>query len=279
MGYIYNVQKQPADPKDFLLKTDLTPYEGIKLPKIVDLRKNCAPVFDQGNLGSCTANAGAAFMWMLFYSLIEAGVLHQDAVDFMKSDTFSRLFLYYKERELEDKIGEDSGAYMRDIGKALQKFGVCLEKDMPYIESNFTIPPSEQAIINALKFKITAYRSIADLQGVKECMALKQKPVLMGMNVYQGFEKVGKDGIVPMPNAGEEPKGGHAVLAVAYNDATWSSGLVKSIRSCLTGKPSITGYVVCQNSWGVNWGDKGFFRLPYEYFTNRHAWDFWTLEK
>ena len=92
-----------------------------KLPTKVDLRGSKMPkVYDQGELGSCTANAiGAAF---------EFGQIKQGQKDFMPS----RLFIYYNERAMEGTIDTDSGAMIRDGMKSVAKLGVCTEDTWPY---------------------------------------------------------------------------------------------------------------------------------------------------
>jgi C1A family cysteine protease len=82
-------------------------------------------VEDQGQLGSCTANALAGALEFLE---------RKDKVSF---EDFSRLFIYYDERAVEHTIKSDSGAMIRDGIKTLAKQGVCSEKKWPYIISKF----------------------------------------------------------------------------------------------------------------------------------------------
>ena len=87
-----------------------------ELPPKTNLTAKCRPVFDQGELGSCTANAiGAA---------IEFDLMKQRLRRFMPS----RLFIYYNERVMENTVNEDSGAMIRDGIKSVAKQGVCPEK-------------------------------------------------------------------------------------------------------------------------------------------------------
>lgn len=90
----------------------------LKLPSSVDLRKQCPPVYDQGQLGSCTANGLAA--------AYEFDLKKQKKKDFMPS----RLFIYYNERTMEHTVNSDSGAVIRDGIKAMNNQGVCPEKGM-----------------------------------------------------------------------------------------------------------------------------------------------------
>jgi C1A family cysteine protease len=94
---------------------------------------------------------------------------------------------------------------------------------------------------------------------MKGCLA-SGYPFVFGFTVYSSFEgaKVAQSGIVPMPGSAEKPIGGHAVLAVGYDDDT---------REFLV-----------RNSWGPGWGIKGYFKMPYAYLTApKLATDFWTI--
>jgi C1A family cysteine protease len=240
MKRIYNLKKQKEDTRDFIHKVSVPEA----LPLRIDLRPLCPLVFDQGDLGSCTANAGVAALIMLK----NAGQM------------FSRIFQYYNERSIEGTTKTDNGASMRDIGKAIQKYGICLEITEPYDVTKFNHKPTPHQYAEALHYKCTSYASIDnDIEGIKAVLATQSKPVLMGIDVYTSFESavVAKTGIVPMPAKGEKVLGGHAILAVGYDE-------VKKV-------------LICRNSWGSSWGDKGYFYLPYEYVTTGFASSFWVL--
>lgn len=218
-----------------------------ELPKSVDFLKDLPPVFDQGQLGSCTANAGVAF---LMYLLKRAGI---------DSPELSRLFLYYYERLLEGTVGEDSGASMRDGLKVMQQKGVSPEDLCKYIIERFTEAPSQEAIEAAAAFKLAKYERIHDLHEMKAALA-ERRPVLLGIAVYESFETPTKQGRIPMPKPKvEQLLGYHEVLAAGYSDYS---------------KPN-QGVAKVRNSWGLNWGLKGNFLLPYDYF-DKYVIDMWT---
>lgn len=238
--YVYKLKDDQPDERDYKFCQLITPHPSVKIPSTVDLRSQCPPVFDQGILGSCTANAGVCARMMLTN---------------LKT-LLSRLDLYYEERMIEGTVNQDSGASMRDICKALNKFGVCEEEYFPYEIEKFTNPPTEEAVINALKYKINAYHALGSLLEIKQNIALRQQPVLIGMEVYESMESetVENTGKLPLPKKNEKLLGGHAVLVVGYTGIN----------------------LIIRNSWGPDWGDKGYFYMTNAYF-KRYTRDYWSI--
>jgi C1A family cysteine protease len=220
-----------------------------KLPGNVDLTAKCPPVYDQGQLGSCTANA------------IAGAIEFMQLKEHQKEFTPSRLFIYYNERVIEHSVPFDAGAYIRDGIKSVQKQGVCREKPTwPYVESKFDDKPSPAAYAEAADHKVLAYQRISrDLQQMKGCLA-SGYPFVFGFTVYSSFmsDAVDKTGHAPMPGTDETIEGGHAVLAVGYDDAHHR--------------------FICRNSWSPAWGMKGYFTLPYAYLLDANlSDDFWSI--
>ena len=231
-----------------------------RLPPSVDLSKSCPPVYDQGQIGSCTANAIAA--------AFEFELAKQRLADLMPS----RLFIYYNERKMEGTVASDSGAQIRDGFTSISKQGVVPESEWPYddtpAESDGSWPPHAKAkqappkkvYTDALKNRATTYsRVIQDLDQMKGCLAAGY-PFVAGFTVYSSFEsqQVARSGIVPMPQPSEAVVGGHAIMVVGYDDS----------KSCF----------FVRNSWGTTWGLSGYFWMPYAYLTESSlSGDFWTL--
>ena len=219
-----------------------------RLPSSVDRRDLCPGVYDQGQLGSCTGNAIAAAIECARKGAGKPTV------------TPSRLFIYYNERVIEHTVNTDAGAMIRDGIKTVVAKGVCAETTWPYQVNRFTVRPSSAAYTEAAADRASAYQRIGQNLSVMRGALAAGNPFVFGFTVYDSFEspKVAQTGVVNMPKSQESVLGGHAVLAVGYDDAS-SRFLVR-------------------NSWGPNWGMGGYFTLPYEYVTDAGlASDFWTI--
>src|SRR6476469_4594049 len=212
------------------------------------------PIQDQGELGSCTGNGIAAICAVCdIINDLKAGRTAD------KPFYPSRLFIYYNERVMENTINSDSGAMIRDGIKSVNKLGVCKESDHPYDIQKFTQRPNSQAYSNAKYHQALKYQRIptGDLNTMKNCI-VSGYPFTFGFTVYESFEskEVANTGIVPMPKPNERMLGGHCVVCVGYDD---TKQLFK-----------------CRNSWGTDWGDKGYFYLPYEFMkNNQYVMDMW----
>lgn len=231
LGYIPDL----GDPRDYTYK-----LTHVARPKSVDLRPKMPPVWDQGQLGSCTAFALTG------------------AVAFLHGFTGSQLWLYYKERALEHTTKQDAGAMIRDGIKVLAKEGLPPEAAWPYATAKFAKRPSVAANKAAKSELIGQYQRLTGVSAYLDCLATGN-PFVVGITVFESFESdaVAANGEVPMPAANENSLGGHAICVVGYRE---------------------DGAFIVRNSWGPDWGDHGSFYLPHAYLANVDlATDAWTI--
>ncbi len=219
----------------------------LAIPSAVDLENLMPPVYDQGDLGSCTANAGAG---------LAEFVMKKIGKSFF---TPARLAIYYWNRVADGTVKEDAGSSLSQTMTTLETVGVPHESNWWYNPAKFAVKPNKKVVDDASKHIMLNGLSIQqDLNHMRACLA-EGFPFMFGFTVYESFESdaMAKNGIMTMPVRGEKILGGHAVLAVGYDD---SKNLFK-----------------VRNSWGVDWADKGYFYMPYEFIgSNNFADDFWT---
>jgi C1A family cysteine protease len=237
------------------------------LPAAVDLRAWASPVEDQGGLGSCTAQAGAG--------VIE----YYERKSFGRHIEASRLFLYKTTRNLMKSRG-DSGAYLRSTMGAMVLFGVPPEPYWPYTDDAeaFDKEPPAFCYAFAQNYKtLLYYRHDAAGLGRAEVLARLKTylaaghPAMFGFSVYSSIDQAGTSGRIPLPYGRERIEGGHAVVAVGYDDAMTVANAA--------GGETARGALLIRNSWGRGWGERGYGWLPYAYVERGLAEDFWSVLK
>lgn len=250
---IRNVKKygwKPDIPDQRDIYASFPPNKFKTLEKIDFRNSNLLPgIYNQGNLGSCVSNALiAAFQY---------DQKKQKMEDFLPS----RQFVYYNQRVIEGTVNYDSGSTIRDGIKVLNRLGVCPENDYPYNVEFFTDRPNEKSYKDAQNHKAIQYRKIRPT--IKDIMLSLSAgiPVIFGFTVYESFEKpdVARTGIMQTPKNYEKILGGHCVLAVGYD--------------------SSRQYLLVRNSWGEEWGQKGYFWMPFSFINARNCGDFWIIQK
>ena len=256
----YTIEHPTVSP--LLSKMGISPDQPKPLPTSVDLRKWCSPIYDQGNLGSCTSQAGIG--------LIE----YYQKKAFGKYINGSRLFLYKTTRNLAGDKG-DTGAEIRTTIGAMATLGVCPEKYLQYDINKFDEEPSALCYALADNYKTVKYVRL-DSQNIPKTTLLNNiktniaagLPSIFGFTVYSSIQQAGNTGKIPYPDSKENIEGGHAIDAVGYDD-----NLVITNEN---NNQSTVGAFIIRNSWG-NWGDKGYGYLPYQYVLQELAIDWWTL--
>ena len=237
------------------------------LPASADLREWCSPVEDQGRLGSCTAQAGAGIIE--YYEQKSFG-RHIDA---------SRLFLYKVTRNLM-KMRGDTGAYLRSTIGAMVLFGAPPEEYWPYtdIPEDFDKEPPAFCYSFAQNYKTIKYYRHDPPSAAPEDILYRVKtylaaghPAMFGFTVYSSIEQASGSGRIPFPSPLDKIEGGHAVVAVGYDDKM-------KIRNRYDGEEA-EGALLIRNSWGQDWGEGGYGWLPYDYLRKGLAEDFWSVLK
>ncbi|MBO7566189.1 MAG: C1 family peptidase, partial [Bacteroidales bacterium] len=224
-------------------------YKAGELPKKVDLRQFMTRVEDQGTLGSCTANATAgAYEYVLKRY---KGITNFDV---------SRLFLYYNSRALDNLVNEDAGALISNVIKTISKDGICSEKTWPYtnIMKNFKKKPSQNCYDEAKDNRAIKCQHInTNLNEWKSALA-EGHPIIFGIDIFKSIYNV-RNGIVPNPPSNSRSEGGHAMLCVGYSDPD--------------------RVFIIRNSWGEQWGDRGYGYISYDYMMNKryNGGDSWVI--
>ena len=249
MKHIYNLSKDSPSQHDLKRSVNLKLQPKNIVPKIIDHRSTCPPIYQQGDVGSCTSSA-------------ICGVFYHNLVNFNYVNIFypSRMFVYYNTRSLKHTINVDNGGSLRDALKALHIFGTCPEDLWQYNVNYLNVKPPRLAYRIGLKNSGITYSHVPQIiSQLKQCL-VDGFLFVFGISIYSSFESdvVEKTGYVPLPTRSDEYLGGHALCAVGYDDH-------KQV-------------FIVRNSWGCNWGDNGYCYLPYEYMTNHElVYDIWTF--
>ena len=207
------------------------PDAGPTLPKSIDLSGNFPSPGNQGRIGSCVG-------WATAYALKSFHEKVEEQWGFSRSTIFSPAWVYN-----QINGGQDQGSRIDHALQLIVDKGAATWQAMPYRDSDFLTQPSQAALTDAATYKAASYRRINGIQQFKAALANKQ-PIVIGIEVYDSFSRLSGSDSVYNTLSGEH-QGGHAITVVGYDDNRFG-GAFKVI-----------------NSWGVSWGDKGFFWLPY----------------
>ncbi len=284
-------KKQQNDPRDEGYRVKLhAGLLGVTRPPTCDQRSICSPVEDQLDLGSCTAHMFAGLVEANEHKAASSASLALAATVAKvtpptppptpvppsppapvptKLVRASRLFEYYATRKIENTVGEDSGATIRDAIKAGVLYGVADEASWPYDTTKFTALPPTTVWSAAATHKVTSYHSISDgdLESMKTAI-FSGFLVGFGFTVYDYMlsAEMASKGILPRPGPKEQVQGGHAVCLVGYDDTKVMPDGSK-------------GAFLVRNSWGVGWAFSGYFWMSYDYVADTTLCsDFWVVQ-
>lgn len=248
----YGWRPDLPDARDYLLQP--SPKNMMALEQVSKLDLSTSPnmplVWDQGQLGSCTAFSTGA-TWA--FAARASGHSHIEP---------SQLFIYYHERLLEGDPSVDGGAQVRDGFKVLNTVGTASEATWPYDITQFATKPPAKAETEAAKNKDLSYYRVNQTLVALKAALVGGYPISFGFTVYESFEsqEVAETGIVPLPKPSEEVLGGHAVSLIGFDDST--------------------ARFKVRNSWSDSWGMKGYCTMPYSYILSANLCsDFWQVNK
>lgn len=235
------------DPRDYMYR-----LSGLALPSLVKPLGAKTRIHDQGMTSSCTGHAATAMLETRLGLTGDTGQL-------------SRLFPYYLAREMIGEADQDAGAYNRDVIKSMINHGVPAETFWRFNSTNLRRKPSARAYHEAevmrqnIALKLLVYERVTSLDLLLDAIA-RGNPVMFGFLAFEHFyDLTAANHMFVIPSAGQAPIGGHAVVADGFDrDA---------------------GYVWVQNSWGIRWGNRGYFKMPFEWWLHpgRLVDDMWTL--
>ena len=238
----FNIKPSLPDERDYIYRSDSTEV----LQEQVDLREWDTIVESQDSLGSCSSNA--------LTNAYELSVNRKYPEYFTH---LSRLFIYYNTRSEYGDIQKDDGMYLRDGLKSLAKFGVCSEELWPYELEKFEDRPTNECYEDAKKRKILNYQKLISIYYITEVLN-NNKPVVFGMEIYDSFMDLNdRISTVSFPGRKEKSLGGHAMCMVGYD-------LEKRL-------------FLAKNSFGTDWGDRGYCWVPFDYI-RQEGYDIWTFE-
>lgn len=224
-------------------------HEGIKLsasdagkisfPRSVDQRGTFDVIYDQGNLGSCVANAAGG------------GCQQRMAMQGLPTMQPARLPIYRAALERDGTFPNDDGTYPETVLAILSEVGFADEKMAPYADTPEALKRATSVEYRraAARTRLVAWSPIAHDHNTIRFELLSGNSVIVSMLLRQSFETVKSDGIVPLPSRHEEELGGHEMRCVGYDES----------------------YLIVANSWGRGWGERGYCRIPWEMVMDRYT--------
>ena len=218
------------------------PFEQVYVPlssigaSSIDHRSSFTNIKSQGQVGAC---ASFAFTSVYEYILNKNGKLTE-------SDLSER-FLYYNTRKRMGSIDSDTGSNMYDAGKALEEEGLCSEQLCVY-SNDFDVhkeAPSAQAYADGLTRKVAEIKNVNIKEEDIKSALVEGYPVIVSLHLHESFNNVGTDGFVKKPDESDPVVGWHAMVIVGFSD-----------------KDKV---FIVRNSWGTDFGDRGYCYIPYSY--------------
>lgn len=234
------------------------------LPAKADLRAGFSPVYNQQNTNACVGFSTVGGLGE--YLMRKKG----------NNQRFSPRFLWNMGRKLEKSLDQNVGMYFPDAIKVIDAYGMLPEADLPFNEKLFAYNPkptpedtaaqnkeissvpTADMIKKAKNFKVSqGWVNINSVHAMKKALS-EGYPVVFGVALFDSFFTTGANGVIPMPKEGEKMHGGHAIVAVGYDNAKKQ--------------------LIIRNSWGAEWADKGYAYLPYDFMKKGYAYGGFTAK-
>ncbi len=244
--FVPGLVPDPYDPRDHVL--EVSEVAAKRSPPTYDLTRKFPPLPEQGRLGCCGPHSGTT---ALQYAEQQKG-------RGLGSERMSRLALYVQTRIQMGTINVDSGVNLRTMLKVMADQGAPPEHLWPYEISKFRTVPPANVLAEGLNHQVLQYKRVEQTQTAIMAAISGGTPLILGVAVYQSFESLAaaRTGNIPVPAAGEQLLGGHAILAGGYDEEG----------------------VMFANWWGQNWGKNGYGKLPWAYILNpKLTYDLWAL--
>jgi hypothetical protein len=228
----YGARLPKIDLRDYRVKAGAVNVKEFELDNLPTIKNQFA-------VNSCVAHSSSSILeWFDQKETNKCCKLSTDFIYGMQGVDFNRL---------------ESGMYLRDACKIVQKRGDCLYKtvphniEMPECYENLKNILNEEIYGEALTHKVGSYAKCKTSEDVKYAL-MKYSPVLISIK-WHSYSGMLEDGTIYFNT--DSDYGYHAVMVYGFNEKGW----------------------LCQNSWGEEWGNKGRFILPYEHgFVE--AWSF-----
>jgi C1A family cysteine protease len=232
---------------------------GVKasLPAKVDLRAGCSPISNQGQSSACVG-----------FATVD-GLGEYLAAKQGRRMNLSPRYVWNLSRHNDKSLHEDTGTWPHVAMKMADNLGFALESDFPtpsaaetenpaILMPLVTERPSNAVVAKAKKNRLfTGWKAIASVHAMKKSVA-EGMPVVFGIVCYPSLGEANKTGVIPMPKPDEADEGGHAIVCVGYDNAK--------------------RHFIIRNSWGTEWGDKGYGYLPYDFFNTGNAYEGYTAK-
>jgi len=218
-----------------------SPFKAEELPPKIDMRKDVFEVENQLSIGSCVANGVASSCELIANR-------NKQPID------LSRMFLYNATKSYENRLGQE-GLYTKDAYHIAYKYGMPTEEEYPYNLATDNIDPPEDIYKKAFNNRINRYENLSRNVVIHTDLVVHRIKSALYEGMPVGIAFVVTEDIYNLQGSWKEHKysamydknssalGGHYMLIVGYDDEHQK--------------------FIVQNSWGEEWGDKGYGGFPY----------------